>query len=157
MTASDVRTLPIADSDHRRLSRRCLRRAAAGLATALVTLPALTGCADELLRHVKTEHFDTFAEAPVDGDLAFVLPSFVPVEATDITVRVDTEQPDSKMYDWRGAAAVLPDDCQPADGPGAPVPFEASAWPRDVSSADGWTCGSRPLQLRQVGERSYAW
>lgn len=123
-----------------------------------ITLTLASRCSPtDLANNVKEEHYDTHAEAPSRGDLAFVLPDFVPADATDITVRVYTEDPNTKMYNWTSATGQLPDNCTSADVTDTAAPFDPDSWPDQVLTAPGQVCAPRPVHIRIVDQHFYAW
>ncbi|SDQ70368.1 hypothetical protein [Quadrisphaera sp. DSM 44207] len=132
---------------------RLLAACCAGGALALTA----SGCGvSELITEEKARHFDTVADAPTSGELAFVLPDVVPDDATDITVRVKTTAPDLKAYDWVSASGELPADCAPAEPPQEVDEFYASGdWPAAVTEQAGQRCGV--LHITELDGRSYAW
>lgn len=132
-----------------------VRWAAGALAAGAAVVAACAGCAaGEYVSHEKTQHYDARDDAPVRGDLAFRLPDAVPADATDITVRVATREPDQKMYEWTSATA--PTGCQPQDGGELPAPFDPNAgWPERVATAPGLLCGG--LHVTEVRGRHYGW
>lgn len=134
------------------------RRAATGALAALV-VAGTSGCAvADMLSAEKTQHYDSVADAPGegDGDLAFQLPEVVPDDATDITVRVMTEDPDLKAYDWAGGGP-LPEECVPGGPPAEVDPFYTSGgWPEEATEVAGRVC-SNYLQVTEVDGHHYAW
>lgn len=125
---------------------------------AVAVLVGTSGCAvADLVTGEETQHFDTVADAPVRGQLAFVLPQgLVPDDATDITVRVKTDAPDLKAYEWASESGRLAADCVPS-GPADDVdPFYTSGgWPDEATEAAGHQC---PLhRVTEVDGRYYAW
>lgn len=125
---------------------------------AVAVLVATSGCSvADLVTGEKTQHYDTVADAPVRGELAFVLPEgLVPDDATDITVRVKTDAPDLKAYDWASDSGRLAADCEPS-GPATDVhPFYTSGgWPDEATEVAGHRC---PLHhVTEVDGHHYAW
>lgn len=131
------------------------RHAARTAATAGLLL-AVSGCgAADLLTHQESRTFDHRSDA-ADTQLAFRLPDLVPADATDITVKVRTEDPNSKVFSWSSATDGLPSDCSPGDVPaGAPAVAAFGGWPSKVGRTAGQRCG--PLYVTHVDDRSYAW
>lgn len=121
----------------------------------VAALLGMSACAQ--VQHIEQRHFDTRAEAPTSGDLAFVLPDYVPDTATDITVRVGTTDPAAKMYDWAATQFEAPADCQKVSAEDAADPFDPAAWPQAARSGPTLRCGDKPVYLRFVAERVYAW
>ena len=123
-----------------------------------IVLLTASGCGvSDLISHVKSEHFDTRTDAPTSGDLAFVLPDVIPADATDITVRVNTEDPNARMFDWESVSGQLPADCRQGDPTSVPGPFDAGAWPKQVLESEELACGPNPIHVRRVSDRFYAW
>ncbi len=128
--------------------------AACAAATVLV---GTSGCGvADLLTEEKTQHYDAVADAPTRGDLAFQLPDVVPDDATDITVRIRTDETGLKAYDWLSAGGQLPPDCEPSE----PVPevdpfYTSGGWPDAATEAAGQWCD--PQFVTRVDGRYYAW
>ncbi|MDY0945709.1 hypothetical protein SOM11_06880 [Frigoribacterium sp. CFBP9039] len=149
-------TTPTATSETRP-TRACTtrRRLRAGALAALgvAGIAALTGCssmvsaAEEALgsEQVQQRHYDTYADAPssrTSDDVAWFMPDWVPADARDIDVRLDTEQPGYELS-FTSAEGVDLDACEPVDGDlgGPAMPTETLPQPLPttglVSCGDG--------------------
>lgn len=134
-------------------------RLAAYCAVATTVLAATSGCGTtSLITHEKSQHFDTVADAPTEGDLAFRLPEdVIPEDATDITVRVKTDDANLKAYDWASESGQLPPDCQSSGESTEVDPFYASGnWPAEVTKTADYLCGE-VLVITEVDGHYYAW
>ncbi|MFZ7086881.1 hypothetical protein [Curtobacterium sp. RRHDQ10] len=145
------------NNDTNRASRdRSATLAAVGAVGMAAVLLTLTGCsALTPYQKVQQQHFATYADAPTKGDLAWVMPKWVPSDAKDIDVRLDTEDPG---YDIRftSARGVDPTACTPLDdthgGPAIPAEFLPETLPTDGLM----TCGDGRATVR-VGDAWYGW
>ena len=125
---------------------------------AVAVLIGSSGCSvAEMVTSEKTQNYDTVADAPTEGDLAFQLPEgVVPEDATDITVRVKTDDPNLKAYDWASDSGQLPAGCEPSEPLATVDPFYTSGgWPRAATQTAGSLCGQ--LYVAEVDGHSYAW
>lgn len=125
---------------------------------ALALVIGSSGCSvAELVTSEKTQNYGTVADAPTEGNLAFQLPKgVVPEDATDITVRVKTDDPNLKAYDWASDSGQLPVDCEPSEPLTKVDPFyTGGGWPRTATQAAGDRCGQ--LFVTEVEGHSYAW
>ena len=126
-------------------------------ACASAVLLATTGCGVAgLVTSEKTREYDTVADAPTEGDLAFRLPTgLLPEDATDIDVRVKTDDPNLKAYDWRSDSGRLPEECEPSRPPARVDPFYTSGgWPDEAVQSAGQRCGA--LFVTEVDGHFYA-
>lgn len=156
MAVMIVFRIPKASTSSRR-DPGVVSRVGALILLSMVLLTA-SGCGvSDLVSHVKSEHFDTRTDAPTSGDLAFVLPDVIPADATDITVRVRTDDPNAKMYDWGSVSGQLPADCRQGDPTSVSAPFDPGAWPKQVLESEGLACGPKPVHVRRVSDHFYAW
>ncbi|MFD7261526.1 hypothetical protein [Streptomyces sp. NPDC059874] len=149
------------------MNRRPLVIAAATvgvLATAAFALPNLppNPLSDSIDDHVfkeKGRRFATAADAPTRGDLAFVLPSWIPKDATDVRIRVRTTG-NARLIRFNLGAT-------PLDGPqctaGTPHRMEAPElgarwWPGHIRAEVRPECRDRyQYQVAVRGKRVYAW
>ncbi|MEV7522454.1 hypothetical protein [Streptomyces sp. NPDC091371] len=149
------------------MNRRPLVVAAATvgvLATAAFALPNLppNPLSDAIDGHVykeKGKRFATVAEAPTRGDRAFVLPSWIPEDATDIRIRVHTTDQARLIRFDLGAT--------PLDGPRCPAgtprrmdgpELGARWWPGHLRAEVRPECRDRyQYQVAVRGKRVYAW
>ncbi|MFD9407879.1 hypothetical protein ACFWBN_12820 [Streptomyces sp. NPDC059989] len=135
------------------------------LATAGFALPNLppnpvTDVVNDRVFKEKGQRFATAADAPTRGDLAFVLPSWIPKDATDVRIRVRTTGGSKLIRFTLGAT--------PLDGPqcAAGTPKQvvgpdlgAKWWPRGGLRAEE-RAECRDFHQYQVvvrGKRVYAW
>ncbi|MFD8978806.1 hypothetical protein [Streptomyces sp. NPDC059564] len=149
------------------MNRRPLVIAAATvgvLATAALALPNLppnpvTDTLNDRFFKEKGRHFATAADAPTRGDLAFVLPSWIPKDATDVRVRVRTTG-DARLIRFTLGKT-------PLDGPQCAVSAPAKAggphlkarwWPGDTRAEERPECrGPHQYQVAVRGKKVYAW
>lgn len=135
------------------------------LATAAFALPNLppnpvTDVLDDRVYKEKGRRFSTAAEAPTRGDLAFVLPSWIPKDATDVRIRVRTTG-DAKLIRFTLGATPL-DGPQCAAGTPKRVTgpdLGAKWWPRGgLGSEERAECrDSHQYQVVVRGKKVYAW
>ncbi|WP_329385421.1 hypothetical protein OG625_25450 [Streptomyces sp. NBC_01351] len=134
------------------------------LATAAFALPnlppnPLSDTIDDRVFKEKGKRFATAAEAPTRGNQAFVLPSWIPKDATDVRIRVRTD----------GNARLIRFNLGeiPLDGPqctaGTPHRIEdpelgARWWPGRIRAEVRPECRDRfQYQVAVRGKRVYAW
>ncbi|PRY67635.1 hypothetical protein B0I08_106242 [Glaciihabitans tibetensis] len=127
-------------------------------ATAAVTLTlaaGLSGCAltDEFGSHQKERVFATAADVSSEADPAFVPPSFVPEDATDLKIRVITNGP-GDILRYTSATAIDDEYCAPGTLVGSPL-LESTWWPAEVPT-EGIVCGSG-WQVFDKDGNTYAW
>lgn len=126
---------------------------AAGMAAILLTL---TGCS-ALAPYAKEQqkHYDTYADAPVTGDLAWKMPTWVPEDATDIDVRLHTEEPG---YDIRfdSATGVDTAKCTPLDGAFGGPAIGADFLPEHLPTSGLKTCGDGRA-MAEIDGAYYGW
>ncbi|MFD4633272.1 hypothetical protein ACFVYR_25340 [Streptomyces sp. NPDC058284] len=147
--------------------------------TVAVAAPALKDSAlmpDVVSEHVfkeKTKSFATAADAPTKGDLAFVLPRWVPKDAENIKVKVKTTGAAKLIRYTLGDAGAgsgdggarsggVPVDRGVACGVGAPrigaPKLDASWWPDRTPSRSRTECGdSYAYRVAVHGNTVYAW
>ncbi|MFE0101393.1 hypothetical protein [Streptomyces sp. NPDC059009] len=136
--------------------------AAAGGAVAFAG-PGLRNSAfvpDAVSEHVfkeKTKSFATAADAPRKGDLAFVLPEWMPKDAKNIKVKVRTTG-DAKLIRFTLGAESLPGDggCK---GKYVDAPDLGASWWRDsVIKKSRPQCGDHlAYRVAVQGKQVYAW
>ena len=117
---------------------------------------ALSGCGvSDRLSHEETRHFDARADAPTKGMIAFAMPEWVPADARDITMDVQT-QGKGKNLSLRSDTAELASRCesQTSATTQKPIP-EPQGWPTTVQTEAGAQCGEWRVVV--AGERLYAW
>ncbi|KIZ18168.1 hypothetical protein [Streptomyces natalensis] len=115
------------------------------------------------LFHERIKTFATAGEAPKLGDheLLFILPKWVPKDATQITEKVQTTGDARLMRFTLGAAPLKLTGAKSCSGGafnGVPQ-LDASWWPEGVGESDGRVDCSYEFQYRVVvrGKQVYAW
>lgn len=114
-------------------------------------LLTLSGCsAIATFSTVQQRHYDTYADAPTKGDLAWVMPGWVPEDAKDIDVRLNTEEPG---YDIRftSAQGVDTTTCTPLGDPHGGPAIRASFLPRQLPTTGLLTCGDGRATVQDGG------
>jgi len=140
-------------------------RLATAFAAAALALVTLSGCAlvSEFTSHQKEQVFATWADAPAadpdssegtgrlptntpslrpsTSDRAFVPPSFVPQDATNLKIRIVTDGP-GDIVRFESPTPILSDDCVEGTLSGAAL-LETTWWPASTPAAgivcgDGW-------------------
>ncbi|OKK19585.1 hypothetical protein AMK16_16035 [Streptomyces sp. CB00455] len=134
------------------------------LATAAFALPnlppnPLTDTIDDRVFKEKGMRFASVAEAPGRAEPAFVLPSWIPKDATDVRIRVRTTGKAKLIRFTLGAT--------PLDGPqctaGAPKRVDGPAlnakwWPGNLRAEARAECrDAHQYQVAVRGKRVYAW
>lgn len=115
-----------------------MKRALAA-AAAVATVALLSGCAtfEEYALHEKELSYETWADAPTRGDLAFVPADFVPHDATDLRIRTQTNG-SGKLYRFESVEGLDTEVCTPS-----PIEkitsLDAGWWPDEVP-AEGTMC-----------------
>jgi len=114
-------------------------RSAIALGTAALLAVSLSGCSfiEELATHEKELSYDSWADAPAKGDLAFVPADFIPHDATDLRIRTETDGT-GKLYAFETGSALDLQLCTPAVISGMPT-LDASWWPDEIPT-DGFQC-----------------
>jgi hypothetical protein len=124
-------------------------------ATAVVLAASLSACGS-VLSHEETKHFDTRVDAPVKGMIAFAMPEWVPADAKDITMGVQT-QGRGKNISLTSATARPAGPCEPqkqsATTEIVPTP---DGWPKGTEKVAGTQCGQWRVVTAEGG-RMYAW
>ncbi|MGW0362563.1 hypothetical protein [Streptomyces sp. NPDC002990] len=133
------------------------------LATAAFALPNLppnpvTQTVNDRVFKEKSKRFASAAHAPTRGERAFVLPSWIPKDATDVRIRVrDTGE--ARLIRFTLGAT-------PLDGPqcaGTPKQLSrpkvrAKWWPGDTRAEELPECrGAHQYQVAVRGKQVYAW
>lgn len=149
------------------MNRRPLVIAAATvgvLATAAFTLPHLppnpvTETIDDRVFKEKGKRFASAADAPARGDLAFVLPSWIPKDATDVRIRVRTTGEARLIRFTLGKTPLGGPQCT-AGTPremGSPG-LEARWWRQDRRAGERAECRDfHQYQVSVRGRHVYAW
>ncbi|MFD9353348.1 hypothetical protein [Streptomyces sp. NPDC060031] len=134
------------------------------LATAAFALPNLppNPVTDAVNDHVfkeKGKRFQTAADAPTRGEPTWVLPSWIPKDATDVRIHVRTTG-EARLIRFKLGAT-------PLDGPqctaGTPKQMarpalDAKWWPHDTRSEERSECrDTHQYQVAVRGKRVYAW
>ncbi|WP_150493596.1 hypothetical protein [Streptomyces kanamyceticus] len=133
---------------------------------AAVAAPALRNSAlvpDAVSEHVfkeKTRAFATAADAPTKGDLAFVLPEWIPRDAKNVKVKVKTTG-DAKLirFTLADGERLAPErECGAAARHVAGPELDAPWWPDRTPSASRAECGDHHRYRVSVKENTvYAW
>lgn len=149
------------------MNRRPLVIAAATvgvLATAAVALPNLptnpvTDAINGRVFKEQGKRFATAADAPTRGELTWVLPDWVPKDATDVRIKARTDGEARLIRFTLGAT--------PLDGPqcsaGTPKKFPKTAlaakwWPGDTGAEERPDCRDYyQYQVTVRGKKVYAW
>jgi hypothetical protein len=119
----------------------------------------LTGCS--LLAPYQKEqqqHYDTYSDAPSKAnseDLAWSMPTWVPEDAEDIDVRLDTEEP-GYVIAFDSAQGVDTAACTPLDGPHGGPAMSAGFLPDTLPKTGLLTCGDGRATA-EVDGRWYGW
>ncbi|MFJ9850590.1 hypothetical protein [Streptomyces sp. NPDC101150] len=149
--------------------KKLLLVVAACAAVCAVAVPVLKSHNDNLpdafndhVLHERIKTFATASSAPKsgDGELLFVLPGWVPKDATDVTEKVQTDG-NAKLIRFTLAATPLKlngKSCTDGafhDGPA----LDASWWPQNVGEGAGRPDCSEDYQFRVAvdGNHVYAW
>ncbi|MEU6125859.1 hypothetical protein [Streptomyces sp. NPDC047123] len=126
---------------------------------------------DAVSEHVfkeKTRAFATAADAPAEGDQAFVLPRWIPKDAENVKVKVKTTG-DAKLIRFTlsgtktktgtGAAGPGPGGTCGADAPRVGGPeLDAPWWPDRTPRVSRAECGDRyAYRVATRGDTVYAW
>ncbi|TBN57747.1 hypothetical protein EYE40_10310 [Glaciihabitans arcticus] len=114
-------------------------RTALALGAAAVLTVSLSGCSfvEELATHEKELSYDSWADAPARGDLAFVPADFIPHDATDLHIRTQTSST-GKLYAFEAETPLDTELCTPGVLSGTP-PMDTEWWPEEIPT-DGLVC-----------------
>ncbi|WP_423919710.1 hypothetical protein ACPEEZ_12830 [Frigoribacterium sp. 2-23] len=134
-------------------------------ATAFAAI-ALTGCASGVeafksavgAQQVQQRHYDRWNVAPTHAtstDLAWFLPSWVPSDATDIDVRLDTEKPGYEIA-FTSTTGVDPARCTPVDGDLGGPALTPDVLPTTLPHTGLVSCGDGRVTA-EVDGRWYGW
>lgn len=139
---------------------------AAGLGLAALAAVTLTGCSGAVdaaksalgAEQVQERHFDSFADAPSSADstdLAWFLPEWVPSDARDIDVRLDTQDPG---YELSFTSETGPDlaACTPVDGDLGGPALDPKTLPEPLPTSGLVSCGDGRV-VAQVDGRWASW
>lgn len=146
-------------------TRRC-GALAAGLGLAALAAVTLTGCsgmADAAksalgAEQVQERHFDTAADAPSSTDstdVAWFLPEWVPADARDIDVRLDTQEPGYELSFTSETGRDLA-GCTPVDGDLGGPALEPTTLPEPLPTSGLVSCGDGRV-VAQVDGRWASW
>lgn len=124
-----------------------------------VIVLALAGCSVvEPYLPEQQEHYDTYADAPSTADsedLAWFMPAWVPSDAEDIDVRLDTSKP-GYAIGFTSADGVDTSGCDPVDGAEGGPAMTADFLPDELPTTSLVTCGDGRLVTRVDG-RWFGW
>ncbi|MFJ3383727.1 MULTISPECIES: hypothetical protein [unclassified Curtobacterium] len=138
--------------------RSAVTSALAVIGMGLVVL-TLTGCsviAKQMPQ--QQQHYDTYADAPSKAnseDVAWFMPSWVPEDAKDIDVRLDTSDP-GYVIGFTSASGVDTDACTPVDGAHGGPAMRAGFLPKTLPTTGLVTCGDGRITA-EVDGRWYGW
>lgn len=164
-TASSPVTRP--DRSTRASSAAGRRRViAAALGLTGLAVVSLTGCsavvgaAERALgaEQVQQRHYDSYADAPSSStseDVAWFLPDWVPSDARDIDVRLDTQEPGYELS-FTSAEGVDLDACEPVDGDLGGPALTPETLPQPLPTTDLVTCGDGRVTA-EVDGRWLSW
>ncbi|MFJ2771161.1 hypothetical protein [Streptomyces sp. NPDC087300] len=131
-----------------------------------VAAPALRNSSlvpDAVSEHVfkeKTRAFATAADAPTEGDLAFVLPEWIPREASNVKVKVKTTGAAKLIrFTLPAGERLTPEDRCGADRRSAAAPeLDAPWWPDRTPGGARAECGDHyQYRVAVQGDTVYAW
>ncbi|MBF4591096.1 hypothetical protein [Curtobacterium sp. VKM Ac-1395] len=147
-----------ASSATTRSERSALTSGLAVLGMGLI-VATLTGCSLlEPYQKEQQQHYDTYSDAPSKADsedLAWFMPAWVPEDATDIDVRLDTEEP-GYVIAFDSASGVDTAACTPLDGPHGGPAMSAGFLPDSLPTTGLLTCGDGRATA-EVDGRWYGW
>ncbi|MER5733296.1 hypothetical protein ABT084_34040 [Streptomyces sp. NPDC002138] len=129
------------------------------IATAAVALPnlppnPLTDTVNARLFNNEEKTFATAADAPKKGDPAFVLPDWIPQDATKVKVKAHTTGKAKLIRFTLGPTPLGGPQC--AGAPAQPAPkLGAKWWPKDAGQAHPECRGHYQVVVR--GGKVYAW
>ena len=128
-------------------------RAALAFSAAAVLVASLSSCSfiEEMAAHEKELSFDSWADAPAKGDLAFVPADFIPHDATDLHIRTETDGT-GKLYAFETKTGLDPELCSDAVISGSPT-LDASWFPDEIPT-DGILCAPN-FQVFQLDGVTY--
>lgn len=145
-------------NDTARTERSARTAAASALGLALIGL-TLAGCSVvEPYMPEQQEHWDSYSDAPSEADsqdAAWFLPAWVPEDAEDIDVRLDTSDPGYAIA-FTSATGVDTAACTALDGPHGGPAMTAGFLPDDLPTTGLVTCGDGRVTA-EVDGRWYGW
>lgn len=162
MTSTQHRTTNDTTADTTPATTRSERSAltsAVGVLGMGVIVLALAGCSVvKPYLPEQQEHFDTYADAPSTAnseDLAWFMPKWVPADAKDIDVRLDTSKP-GYVIGFTSADGVDTSACKSVDGAKGGPAMTAGFLPDRLPTTSLVTCGDGRLTT-EVDGRWYGW
>ncbi|WP_420368450.1 hypothetical protein [Curtobacterium sp. L1-20] len=139
-------------------NRSALTSAAALLGMALIGV-TLAGCsAVEQYLPEQQKHFDTYSDAPSKAnseDVAWFMPGWVPEDARDIDVRLDTSDP-GYVIGFTSEDGVDTAGCSPVKGGHGRPAMRAGFLPDDLPTTGLLTCGDGRVTV-EIDGRWYGW
>ena len=139
---------------------------AAGLGVAALAVVTLTGCSGAVdaaksalgAEQVQQRHFDNAADAPSTADstdVAWFLPAWVPADARDVDVRLDTQEPG---YELSFTSETGPDlaACVPVDGDLGGPALDPATLPEPLPTSGLVSCGDGRV-VAEVDGRWASW
>lgn len=162
MTSTQHRTTNDTTADTSQTTTRSERSAltsAVGVLGMGVIVLALAGCSVvKPYLPEQQEHFATYADAPSKADsedLAWFMPKWVPADAKDIDVRLDTSKP-GYVIGFTSADGVDTSACKSVDGAKGGPAMTAGFLPDRLPTTSLVTCGDGRLTT-EVDGRWYGW
>ncbi|MCJ1677260.1 hypothetical protein MTF65_07885 [Streptomyces sp. APSN-46.1] len=137
--------------------------ALAAAAFALPNLPPnpLTDAVNDRIFQERQKRFATAAEAPTRGEPAFVLPSWIPKDATDVRIRARAGGEARLIRFTLGSAPLDGPQCgagKPKRLAGPGLGAKAKWWPRDTRAEERPECRDvHQYQVAVRGKHVYAW
>jgi hypothetical protein len=139
---------------------------AAGLGLAALAAVTLTGCSGAVdaatsalgADQVQQRHYASYADAPSSADstdVAWFLPAWVPTDARDVDVRLDTQEPG---YELSFTSETGPDlaACTPVDGDLGGPALDPETLPEPLPTTGLVSCGDGRV-VAQVDGRWASW
>jgi hypothetical protein len=140
-------------------SERSALTSAVGILGMGVIVLALAGCSVvQPYLPEQQEHYDTYADAPSKADsedLAWFMPKWVPADAKDIDVRLDTSEP-GYVIGFTSADGVDTSACDPVEGAKGGPAMTAGFLPDRLPTTSLVTCGDGRLTT-EIDGRWFGW
>jgi hypothetical protein len=140
-------------------SERSALTSATGVLGMGVIVLALAGCS--VIKPYLPEqeaHYDTYSDAPSKADsedVAWFMPAWVPADAEDIDVRLDTSEP-GYVIRFSSADGVDTSTCEPVEGAKGGPAMTAGFLPDRLPTTSLVTCGDGRLTT-EIDGRWYGW
>jgi hypothetical protein len=124
-----------------------------------LVVATLTGCSMiEQSLPQQHRHYDTYRDAPSSAnseDMAWFMPKWVPDDAKDIDVRLDTSNP-GYVIAFDSSTGVDTAACEPVDGTHGGPAMTADFLPKSLPTSDLVTCGDGRITA-EIDGRWYGW